>query len=77
MIELKNISKTYQEGETNHIVLQEINKTINENEIIILLGRSGSGKSTLLNLISGIDLPTTGEIIINQQNLTKLNGYFL
>ena len=49
MIELKNISKTYQEGETNHIVLQEINKTINENEIIILLGRSGSGKSTLVH----------------------------
>jgi len=75
MIELKNISKTYQEGETNHIVLQDINKTINENEIIILLGRSGSGKSTLLNLISGIDLPTAGDIIINQQNLTKYSEH--
>ena len=59
MIELKNISKTFREGETTHIVLQTVNHILNENEIIILLGRSGSGKSTLVNLISGIDLHTS------------------
>lgn len=75
MIELKNISKTFQEGETTHVVLQNVTQTINQNEIIILLGRSGSGKSTLLNLISGIDLPTSGDIIINYKNLTQFNEH--
>jgi putative ABC transport system ATP-binding protein len=75
MIELKNISKTFQEGETTHIVLQDVNQTINENEIIILLGRSGSGKSTLLNLISGIDLPTSGDLLINHKNLTQFTEH--
>ena len=67
MIELKNITKTFQEGETTHIVLQEITQTIHQNEIIVLLGRSGSGKSTLLNLISGIDLPSSGDLLINNK----------
>ena len=75
MIELKNISKNFLEGETTHIVLKDVNQTINENEIIILLGRSGSGKSTLLNLISGIDLPTSGDLLINNKNLTQFTEH--
>jgi putative ABC transport system ATP-binding protein len=75
MIELKNLSKIYQEGETNHLVFNNVSKTIHREEIVILLGRSGSGKSTLLNLISGIDLPSSGEIIINKKNLTKYSEH--
>jgi putative ABC transport system ATP-binding protein len=71
-IELKNLSKTFKEGDTSHTVLKEINETIREGEIIILLGKSGSGKSTILNLLSGIDLPTTGDVLIKDQNIVKM-----
>ena len=49
-----------------------LNASILRGEFVVLLGRSGSGKSTLLNLISGIDLPTEGEVLIGGQNLTTM-----
>ena len=73
MIILKNISKRYPEGSGFRSVLEDITADIPETAFSVLLGPSGSGKSTLLNIISGIDLPTSGEIIINGQNLTKMN----
>ncbi len=73
MIILKNISKSYPEGSGFRSVLEDITADIPETAFSVLLGPSGSGKSTLLNIISGIDLPTSGEIIINGQNLTNMN----
>ncbi|MGE5679881.1 MAG: ABC transporter ATP-binding protein [Bacillota bacterium] len=74
IIRLKDLVKIYEEeNQTTHTVLNKVNSEIKKGEIIILLGRSGSGKSTLLNLLSGIDLPTSGEIIINGINLTRLS----
>ena len=73
MIILKNISKRYPEGNGFRSVLEDITADIPETAFSVLLGPSGSGKSTLLNIISGIDLPTSGEIIINGQNLTNMN----
>ena len=73
MIILKNISKSYPEGSGFLSVLEDITADIPETAFSVLLGPSGSGKSTLLNIISGIDLPTSGEIIINGQNLTNMN----
>ena len=64
LIELRRLTKVYQEGERSHTVLQEVNLTIQAGEFVVLLGRSGSGKSTLLNLISGIDMPTSGEVVV-------------
>ncbi len=72
LIELRHLSKTYQEGGREHVVLRDVNALIEEGELVVLLGRSGSGKSTLLNLISGIDLPTAGEIAFNGVTLNKL-----
>lgn len=72
-IAIKNLTKTYLEGTIVHSVLNDINVNIYQGELLVLLGRSGSGKSTLLNLISGIDLPTHGEVIINAQNLTQFS----
>ena len=57
MLELKNISKSYTEGNTKHRVLNTLELNVSKGEIIILLGKSGTGKSTLLNIISGIDVP--------------------
>ena len=72
IIQLSNLSKSYREGEKTHTVLQAVDLDIAAGEILILLGRSGSGKSTLLNLISGIDLPSSGEIVIDGRPLTRL-----
>lgn len=71
MIELKNIQKSYKEGGNSHPVLKDLQLTIKEGEIVVLLGKSGSGKSTLLNIISGIDLPDSGDVIIEGENLSS------
>ncbi len=75
LIQFRNLSKVYSEGKHQHVVFQDLNDSINEGEFVVLLGRSGSGKSTLLNLISAIDLPTQGDVIINGINLTELNEH--
>ncbi len=72
MIELKNICKNYFEGNTKHVVLNNFELRISDGEIIILFGKSGSGKSTLLNIISGIDVPDSGSVIIDKTDITKL-----
>lgn len=73
VLELLNLTKSYQEGETEHQVLQGLTATVQEGECVVLLGRSGSGKSTLLNLIAGIDAPSAGEVKINGITLTQLS----
>jgi len=72
VIELVGISKTFQEGTTSHKVLDSVNFEFQKGKIYIMYGRSGSGKSTLLNLISGIDTPSAGSIIVNGNDITKL-----
>ena len=73
LIQINKLSKSFREGEQTRKVLQSLDLRIHRGEIIVLLGRSGSGKSTLLNLLSGIDLPDNGEIIIDGINLTRQN----
>ncbi len=72
ILEICNLSKIFDEGESQRIVFSDLNASILKGEFVVLLGRSGSGKSTLLNLISGIDLPTEGEVLIGGQNLTRM-----
>jgi putative ABC transport system ATP-binding protein len=73
LIELRQLTKTYQEGGREHIILRDINAVIQAGEFVVLLGRSGSGKSTFLNLLSGIDLPTSGVIAFNGIALNRLS----
>lgn len=73
LVELEHLSKTFQEGETQRTVLNQVSLTISPGEFIVLLGNSGSGKSTLLNLVSGIDQPTDGIIRINGLAITEMN----
>jgi len=70
---LKNLSKSYSEGEQNHSVFRNIHLTVDRGEVIAILGKSGSGKSTLLNLISGIDLVDSGSISLEGTILTNLS----
>jgi putative ABC transport system ATP-binding protein len=73
MLQLKNVSKKYIEGKSEHVVLKALNLSVEEGEIVILFGKSGSGKSTLLNIISGIDIPDEGSVIIDGIDITRLS----
>jgi putative ABC transport system ATP-binding protein len=73
LIKIHKLSKDYTEGGKTHHVLKGIDFEIKPGEIIIMFGRSGSGKSTLLNLLSGIDLPSSGSLEINGTDITKLD----
>ncbi|PZD70251.1 putative ABC transporter ATP-binding protein [Acaryochloris thomasi RCC1774] len=72
-IQLNGLSKSFQEGVADRQVLREITTSFTAGEFVVLLGQSGSGKSTLLNLVSGIERPTTGRIIIDGVCLSDLN----
>ena len=73
LVELRGVSKSYREGERLHRVLDGIDTRLGRGEITVLLGRSGSGKSTLLNLLSGIDLPDEGEVIVDGVTINRLD----
>ncbi len=71
MVELQKVSKQYDDGTTKHPVLQELSLKVNAGEIVVILGKSGSGKSTLLNLISGIDTPSGGSILLDGEAVSN------
>ncbi len=73
LIEVRGLTKVYREGDVEHVVLRDVDASVRRGEFAVLLGRSGSGKSTLLNLISGIDVPTAGEVIIDNTPVTALS----
>jgi putative ABC transport system ATP-binding protein len=73
LLKLQNLRKEFTEGSATRTVLNEVNISFAPGEFAVLLGRSGSGKSTLLNLISGIEKPTDGAILINGVAITQLN----
>lgn len=70
ILELKEIKKSFGEGENLVEVLKGINLEVEKGEFVVLLGPSGSGKSTLLNIIGGIDGMDTGSLLINGESLT-------
>lgn len=72
MIEIRNVIKKFKNAAGEFTVLKGVNLTLGTGEFVAIVGKSGSGKSTLLNMITGIDHPTTGEVIINGTNIYKL-----
>ncbi len=70
---LDGLTRRFQEGEAERIVLSGASARIASGTFAALFGRSGSGKSTLLNLIAGIDLPTSGRVLLGDLDLTALS----
>ena len=73
MIEVRDLEKTYYTKERDFVALKNVNLTFEPGEFVAILGESGSGKTTFLNMISGVDLKTKGEILINEQSVDKFN----
>ncbi|MFZ1794181.1 MAG: ABC transporter ATP-binding protein [Anaerolineae bacterium] len=73
MIELKNIIKTYQMGDSTVHALDGIDLKIEDGEYVAIVGPSGSGKSTLMNVLGCLDVPTSGEYRLNGQLVSKLS----
>jgi len=77
MIELKNLTKIYEVNKNNiTTAIKDINLKINEGELVVLKGSSGSGKSTILSLLAGLSKPTSGEVIIKEDRISKLPDNF-
>ena len=74
ILEIKNVSKIYNESEVQVNAVNGVTLDFQEAEFAAIVGPSGSGKTTLLNLIGGLDNPTSGEIIIEGTNLAKLKS---
>lgn len=77
LLQLKNVSKHYNLGNIVAPALQSVTIDISEGEFTAFAGSSGSGKTTLLNLIGGLDLPTTGDILLEGISLSKLSSHQL
>ncbi len=77
MIELKKLKKVFELNKNNTIVaVNDINLEINDGELLVLKGASGSGKSTILSCLAGLSKPTSGEIVIDNDRISKLPDNF-
>lgn len=74
LLRCENISKLYDEGEQKVQVLNNVSFSMNEGELIAIIGSSGSGKSTLLHTLGGLDQPSSGEVWIRGQSLQQLSS---
>jgi len=80
ILEVKNISKKYQNKEGEVLALENVNFRVNKGEFVSIIGPSGCGKSTLLSIIAGLEEKTTGEIYIEGEKTTEISskiGYML
>jgi putative ABC transport system ATP-binding protein len=74
LVSLRNVVKRYTRGKQQVEVLHGLNLEIPEGEFLALMGPSGSGKTTLLNLIGGLDRPTEGEVLVDNQRIDGLSS---
>ena len=72
VIEVKNVSRSFQNGKEIAHILKDINFNVEKGDFVSIMGPSGSGKSTLLYLLGGLDMPTEGTVKINDVDLSKL-----
>ncbi len=73
ILEVKNLCKTYGKGETLVKALDNVSFSVESGEFVAIIGPSGSGKSTLLHILGGVDTPTSGSVVINNQDISQLD----
>jgi len=74
MIELRDVTKTYQMGDNSFQALKGVSFTIQEGELVAIMGPSGSGKSTTMNIIGLLDHPTTGQYYLNGREVLEMDS---
>jgi putative ABC transport system ATP-binding protein len=74
MINISNLSKEYNLGSNSFLALDNISVNIESGEFVSIMGASGSGKSTLMNIIGCLDVPSSGDYKLNDQNISKLSS---
>lgn len=73
VIQFKDVVRTYGEGEAVQYAVNHVDFTIYEGEFAVILGQSGAGKSTVLNMLGGMDQPTTGQVVIDGEDVSAMN----
>ena len=74
MISAENLCKTYESNSNSTRALRDVNLHVEAGQRVAVVGRSGSGKTTLLNMLSGLDRPTSGRLIVDGHNLSQLDA---
>ena len=75
LIELRNIVQSYRSGQRTFVAVQDVDLTVRDGEFVALLGPSGCGKSTLLRIMTGLQRPTSGEVLYRNQPLRGVNPH--
>lgn len=73
IMKVENVSKIYEMGEVKVAAAKDISLELYEGEFVVILGPSGSGKSTLLNILGGMDIPTNGKVLMDDEDITVYN----
>ena len=73
-IEFKDVKKIYKMGEVNIEALNGVNFTVNKGEFVVVAGVSGAGKSTILNILGGMDSPSSGQVIVDNNEINKYSN---
>lgn len=73
ILEVTNLCKTYGKGDTMVKALDHVSFSVEKGEFLAIIGPSGSGKSTLLHILGGVDVPTSGSVVINQTDISNLD----
>lgn len=73
VVQTKNLTKTYAMGEMQVQALDGVDFSVSAGEFVAIIGKSGSGKSTLLHMLGGLDIPTSGSVIVDGNDLTMLD----
>ncbi|AXN35095.1 ABC transporter ATP-binding protein [Latilactobacillus curvatus] len=74
LIDVRHVAKRYQMGETTIVANHDINFTVNEGELAVILGPSGAGKSTVLNILGGMDTPDEGQVLIDGVDIAQFSA---